>query len=446
MATPPETTARATSSAGCLSEPWGIVTRVDIAVLDDYAGVALELADWSRLQAQGRVDVFSDHVVDADALTERLARYEAVVLMRERTPLPGAVIDRLDRLRLIVTTGRRNPVIDVAAATRRGIVVSHTDGISSSTVELTWALILAHSRHLVDEVNALRAGGWQSTLGRDLAGADPGRARTGPDRRQGRRGRRRVRDGGAGLEPDTDSRAGRRVGSGLGVLRRAAQPLRRGDHPPAVERPDPPSAGRCGPGVDEADRAAGQHLPRSDRRRGRAARGARRRPAGRCGDRRVRRGAARRRPAAGDAGTSRDPASRLRDAERSAGLLRRRRRGHRGVPVREPPSGSCPLPIVDPERDPTWLVAVRDPEPVLGHPVPVHPDRRHRARSGGGRLRPDRPRRAVAAAVRVALQGPAPAADPLALAARSTPVWRSSGRGCCWGTRRPDSPARPPAC
>jgi phosphoglycerate dehydrogenase-like enzyme len=147
------------------------VTRVDIAVLDDYAGVALELADWSRLQAQGRVDVFADHVVDADALTQRLAPYEAVVLMRERTPLPAAVIDRLGRLRLIVTTGRRNPVIDVAAANRRGIVVSHTDGISSSTVELTWALILAHSRHLVGEVGALRAGGWQSTLGRDLAGA-----------------------------------------------------------------------------------------------------------------------------------------------------------------------------------------------------------------------------------------------------------------------------------
>ena len=150
------------------------MTRVDIAVLDDYAGVALELADWSALQAQGRVDVFSDHVVDPDALAERLARYDVVVLMRKRTPFPGALIDRLDRLRLIVTTGRRNPVIDVAAATRRGIVVSHTGGISSSTVELTWALILAHSRHLVGEVTALRAGGWQSTLGRDLAGATLG--------------------------------------------------------------------------------------------------------------------------------------------------------------------------------------------------------------------------------------------------------------------------------
>jgi phosphoglycerate dehydrogenase-like enzyme len=143
-------------------------------VLDDYAGVALELADWSRLQAQGRVDVFADHVVDPDALTERLAPYEAVVLMRERTPLPAAVLDRLDRLRLIVTTGRRNPVIDVAAANRRGVVVSHTDGISSSTVELTWALILAHGRHLVEEVGVLRAGGWQSTVGRDLAGSTLG--------------------------------------------------------------------------------------------------------------------------------------------------------------------------------------------------------------------------------------------------------------------------------
>ncbi len=150
------------------------MTRVDIAVLDDYAGAALSLADWSRLQAQGRVDVFDDHLVDPDALTERLRPYGAVVLMRERTPLPAAVIERLDRLRLIVTTGRRNPVLDLAAAVRRGIVVSHTDGLVSSTVELTWALILGHARHLVHEVGALRSGGWQTTVGRDLAGATLG--------------------------------------------------------------------------------------------------------------------------------------------------------------------------------------------------------------------------------------------------------------------------------
>ncbi len=148
--------------------------RVDIAVLDDYADAARDLADWSGLQAQGRVDVFTDHVVDADRLVERLTPYGAVVLMRERTPFPAAVIDRLDQLRLIVTTGRRNPVIDLAAAARHGVVVSHTDAISSSTVELTWALILAHSRHLVTEVATLRSGGWQSTVGQDLAGATLG--------------------------------------------------------------------------------------------------------------------------------------------------------------------------------------------------------------------------------------------------------------------------------
>jgi phosphoglycerate dehydrogenase-like enzyme len=160
-----------------LSSAWrccGIVRCVDIAVLDDYADAAPELADWSRLQAQGRVDFFTDLLIDSDSLAERLAPYEAVVLMRERTAFPATVIDRLDRLRLIITTGARNPALDVAAAHARGILVCRTGGISSSTVELTWALILAHSRHLVSESTTLAAGGWQSTIGRDLAGATLG--------------------------------------------------------------------------------------------------------------------------------------------------------------------------------------------------------------------------------------------------------------------------------
>lgn len=143
-------------------------------MLDDYADAALELADWTGLQGQGRVDVFTDRLVGDDALVERLKPYEAVVLMRERTALPAGVINSLDRLRLIVTTGRRNPVLDAAAARARGIVVCHTGSISTSTVELTWALILGHSRHLVAEATELAAGGWQSTIGRDLAGATLG--------------------------------------------------------------------------------------------------------------------------------------------------------------------------------------------------------------------------------------------------------------------------------
>lgn len=141
-----------------------------VTVLDDYQGVALEMADWSPVLARGAVDVFTDHVVDPAALATRLAPYDVVVLMRERTPLPGTVIDQLPNLRLVVTTGRRNPVIDLAAARARGIVVCGTDSRGSAPGELTWALILGLSRHLVTEAGNVRAGGWQTTLGRDLAG------------------------------------------------------------------------------------------------------------------------------------------------------------------------------------------------------------------------------------------------------------------------------------
>lgn len=141
-----------------------------VAVLDDYQGVALASADWTPLGGRVQVDSFSDHVSDTDALVARLADYDVVVVMRERTPLPAEVIAALPRLRLIVTTGRRNSVIDVAAAAQRGIAVCGTGSLATAPSELTWALILAHFRHLVDEAQAMRTGGWQTTVGRDLAG------------------------------------------------------------------------------------------------------------------------------------------------------------------------------------------------------------------------------------------------------------------------------------
>lgn len=146
------------------------MTLVDIIVLDDYQGVALQMADWSRLEAQGRVDVLREQVQGPDELVRVLSPYDAVVLMRERTALPAAVIDRLPRLQLIVTTGRRNPVIDLEAARRRGIVVCNTGSPAGSTVEHTWALLLALCRHVVEEATNVREGRWQSTIGRDLAG------------------------------------------------------------------------------------------------------------------------------------------------------------------------------------------------------------------------------------------------------------------------------------
>jgi phosphoglycerate dehydrogenase-like enzyme len=141
-----------------------------IAVLDDYQGVALSVADWSPVLARAEVDTFTDHVVDPDSLAERLAPYDVVVLMRERTPLRSEVIDRLPSLRLVVSTGRRNPAIDLDALRARGIPVCATDSPITAPGELTWALILGLARHLVTEHQNVRDGAWQTTLGTDLAG------------------------------------------------------------------------------------------------------------------------------------------------------------------------------------------------------------------------------------------------------------------------------------
>ena len=150
-----------------------VETRDDhmrVAVLDDYQGVALSMADWSSVQRHAEVHVFTDHLAEPKALVERLASYDAVVLMRERTPLPGDVIRALPNLRLVVTTGPRNASIDVAAARERSVTVCGTGSLGSAPAELTWALILGLSRHLVEEVDNVRSGRWQTTVGRDLAG------------------------------------------------------------------------------------------------------------------------------------------------------------------------------------------------------------------------------------------------------------------------------------
>jgi phosphoglycerate dehydrogenase-like enzyme len=143
---------------------------VNVAVLDDYQGVALTLADWSKVTARGRVTVFNDHLDDPEALIERLAPFDVVCVMRERTPLRRDVIERLPNLKLIASTALRNASIDADAAAEHGIAIVHTSYMSSPTVELTWALILAGARHIVSENAALRAGGWQRSIGEDLAG------------------------------------------------------------------------------------------------------------------------------------------------------------------------------------------------------------------------------------------------------------------------------------
>lgn len=138
-----------------------------IAVLDDYADVARSYADWPEGDS---VTVFHDTLDDPAALIARLAPFDVICVMRERTPLPAAVINALPDLRLIVTTGARNLSIDVAAAEARGITVCGTQSRGTTTAECVMALMLALTRRIVPEANSAAAGGWQTGMGRDLAG------------------------------------------------------------------------------------------------------------------------------------------------------------------------------------------------------------------------------------------------------------------------------------
>jgi phosphoglycerate dehydrogenase-like enzyme len=143
---------------------------VQIAILDDYQSAALRMADWSPLDGRANITVFVDHLSDEDELAARLAPFNVICAMRERTALTRTLIERLPNLELIASTGRINAAIDVAAAEERGVKIVHTDYFPTPTVELTWALILASQRHFMREVSSVRSGGWQQTVGSDLHG------------------------------------------------------------------------------------------------------------------------------------------------------------------------------------------------------------------------------------------------------------------------------------
>lgn len=142
------------------------------AVLDDYQDVALGMADWSGLAPRVRVDRFDRNLGGEEAVAAALEGYDIVVAMRERTAFPASLLERLPRLRLLVTTGMVNASIDMAAARRLGIVVSGTRGSVGPAAELAWGLLLALVRNLPTETRNLRERGerWQMSLGRDLKG------------------------------------------------------------------------------------------------------------------------------------------------------------------------------------------------------------------------------------------------------------------------------------
>lgn len=145
--------------------------RYRCAVLDDYQNVALDLADWSLVSDELDIAVFNQGFEDEEDCVAALADFDILCIMRERTPLPGRVLKRLAKLRLIVTTGSRNAAIDMETCKAAGILVCGTQGQASPTVELTFALLLELARRAGAESARLHAGQpWQTVLGVGLAG------------------------------------------------------------------------------------------------------------------------------------------------------------------------------------------------------------------------------------------------------------------------------------
>lgn len=141
-----------------------------IAVLDDYQKIGRTMADWSKVEAADEVVFFHDHLADPAKVVERLKGFDVACIMRERTPFPKAVIDALPNLKLLCTTGMRNASVDMAALAARKIVACGTGGSVSATSELAWGLTLGLLRHIPLEHGNMRAGRWQTTVGRGVMG------------------------------------------------------------------------------------------------------------------------------------------------------------------------------------------------------------------------------------------------------------------------------------
>src|SRR6201997_1205403 len=146
------------------------------AILDDYAGLALELADWSPVQTRCEVTVFDRHLSESEA-AEALRPFEVICTLRERMALPRTLIERLPNLKLITIVGWSLPNLDMAAADDCGVLVAHSDfanprfrSVRDATPELAWGLMIATVRNLAEEHRRMRDGAWQATAGMTLSG------------------------------------------------------------------------------------------------------------------------------------------------------------------------------------------------------------------------------------------------------------------------------------
>ena len=141
-----------------------------VAILDDYQNVSQQFVDLEKLSGKYEFKIFSEPFTDEADTLEKLADYEALLIMRERTPITKNLIENLSKLKFIITSGLRNKSIDLEAAKKRKIIVCGTDTNIHPTPELTWALILGLARNFKEEIDNMYQGYWQTTVGIELKG------------------------------------------------------------------------------------------------------------------------------------------------------------------------------------------------------------------------------------------------------------------------------------
>ena len=141
-----------------------------VAILDDYQNVSQQFVDLEKLSGKYEIKIFSEPFEDEADTLEKLSDFEALLIMRERTPITKNLIENLKNLKFIITSGLTNKSIDLIAAKKRGIIVCGTESNTNATPELTWALILGLARNLKEEIDNMYQGYWQTTVGVELKG------------------------------------------------------------------------------------------------------------------------------------------------------------------------------------------------------------------------------------------------------------------------------------
>ena len=141
-----------------------------VAILDDYQNVSQQFVDLEKLSGKYEIKIFSEPFEDEADTLEKLLDFEALLIMRERTPITKNLIENLKNLKFIITSGLTNKSIDLIAAKKRGIIVCGTESNTNATPELTWALILGLARNLKEEIDNMYQGYWQTSVGVELKG------------------------------------------------------------------------------------------------------------------------------------------------------------------------------------------------------------------------------------------------------------------------------------